>query len=72
MPINKIWFKNKEDEGIVHPEFSEDDALPVAFVLTLVSLEFRNRYQVFNNFLQIENNLDEWITGEHEIGRAHV
>lgn len=37
----------------------------LAFVLTLVSLEFRNRYQVFNKFLQIENNLDEWITGEH-------
>jgi hypothetical protein len=39
--INKIWFKNKEDDGAIHPEFSEDNKLPmamIAFVQTLVSL----------------------------------
>lgn len=38
--INKTWFKNKEDDGVIHPEFSENDALPmatIAFVLTVVS-----------------------------------
>ena len=43
--INKIWFKNKEDDGVIHPEFSENDMLPmptVAFVMTVVSLFFRN------------------------------
>jgi Domain of unknown function (DUF6532) len=42
--INKIWFKNKEDDGVVHPEFSENDVLPMAtmaFVLTVVSFIFR-------------------------------
>ncbi|KAF8970182.1 hypothetical protein BDZ97DRAFT_1652999 [Flammula alnicola] len=51
MLVNKIWFKTKEDDGAIHPEFSEDDMLPkatIAFVQTV-----------------IENNLDEWVTGEH-------
>jgi hypothetical protein len=42
--INKIWFKNKDDDGVIHPEFSENDMLPMvtmAFVLTLVSHLFR-------------------------------
>jgi hypothetical protein len=41
--INKIWFKNKEDDGAIHPEFSEDDILPmatVAFVQTVVKVFF--------------------------------
>jgi hypothetical protein len=41
--INKTWFKNKEDEGVIHPEFSENNALPmatIAFVLTVVSYYF--------------------------------
>ena len=40
MIVNKVWFKNKEDEGVIHPEFSEYDALSMAtmaFVLTVVS-----------------------------------
>ena len=43
--INKIWFKNKEDDGAIHPEFSEDNMLPmatIAFVQTLVSLFWQN------------------------------
>jgi hypothetical protein len=42
--INKVWFKNKEDDGVIHPKFSEKDAIPVAtvaFVLTVVSLFFQ-------------------------------
>ena len=38
--INKTWFKNKEDEGVIHSEFSENGALPIAtiaFVLMVVS-----------------------------------
>jgi hypothetical protein len=41
--INKVWFKNKDDDGVIHPEFSENDMLPmatVAFVLTLVISNF--------------------------------
>jgi hypothetical protein len=48
--INKVWFKNKDDDGVIHPEFSENDMLPmatVAFVLTLVSFNFR--LFLFNN-----------------------
>ena len=39
--VNKVWFKNKEDDGIIHPEFSENNVLPMAtsaFVQTVVSL----------------------------------
>ena len=42
--INKVWFKNKEDDGVIHPEFSEKDMIPVAtvaFLLTVVSLFFK-------------------------------
>ncbi|KAF8972033.1 hypothetical protein BDZ97DRAFT_1901252 [Flammula alnicola] len=49
--VNKIWFKNKEDDGAIHPEFSEDDMLPIATVAFAQTV--------------IENNLDEWVTGEH-------
>ena len=41
--INKTWFKNKEDEGVIHPEVSENNALPmatIAFVLMVVSYFF--------------------------------
>ena len=41
--INKVWFKNKDNDGVIHPEFSENDTLPtatIAFVQTLVSLVF--------------------------------
>ena len=40
--INKVWFKNKEDDGVIHPEFSENSMLlmaTVAFVLTVVSIQ---------------------------------
>ena len=43
MIINKVWFKNKEDDGVIHPEFSENDIIPMAtmaFVLTVVSFNF--------------------------------
>ena len=45
--INKVWFKNKEDDGIIHPEFLENDSLPmatIAFVPTVVSLFFVDHY----------------------------
>ena len=48
--INKVWFKNKEDDGVIHPEFSEKDALPkatIAFVLTVVSLVFSIRLKSY-------------------------
>ena len=47
--INKVWFKNKENEGIIHPEFSENDTLSMAtmaFVLTVVSPVLQNHIQV--------------------------
>lgn len=43
--INKVWFKNKQDDGVIHPEFSENGALPmatIAFVLTVVSFNLQN------------------------------
>jgi hypothetical protein len=43
--INKTWFKYKDDEGVIHPEFSENNTLPmatIAFVLTVVSYIFWN------------------------------
>ncbi|KAF8960234.1 hypothetical protein BDZ97DRAFT_1905964 [Flammula alnicola] len=49
--INKIWFKNKEDDGAIHPEFSEDGMLSMATIAFVQTV--------------IENNLDEWVTGEH-------
>ena len=62
-----MWFKNKDDDGVIHPEFSENDIIPmatVAFVLTVVSFKL-----IYINisfiFYQIENNFDEWVTGEH-------
>jgi hypothetical protein len=70
--VNKIWFKNKEDDGAIHPEFSEDDMLlmaTIAFVQTVVSFFFFIVAPVTDSYLilfpQIENNLDEWVTGEH-------
>ena len=48
--INKIWFKNKEDDGAIHPEFSENDMLPIAtiaFIQTVVSYIFYNDYDCF-------------------------
>jgi Domain of unknown function (DUF6532) len=48
--INKVWFKNKEDDGVIHPEFSENDALPmvtIAFVQTVVSLIFGITFNLF-------------------------
>lgn len=52
--INKVWFKNKQDEGVIHPEFSEDDKLPmatIAFVLTVVSFEHHSCSLHFLTFL---------------------
>ncbi|CAA7270374.1 unnamed protein product [Cyclocybe aegerita] len=52
--INKMWFRNKDDEGVIHPEFLEDDmlALPtLALALTIVE----------NN---LDDSDDEWVTGE--------
>jgi Domain of unknown function (DUF6532) len=38
--INKSWFRNKKDDGVMHPEFFEDEMMSVstiALVLTVVS-----------------------------------
>ena len=56
--INKVWFKNKEDEGIIHPKFSENDTLSkatIAFVLTVVSLVLQNCIQVVYKTLNSAN-----------------
>ncbi|EDR04612.1 uncharacterized protein LACBIDRAFT_330425 [Laccaria bicolor S238N-H82] len=49
--INKMWFRNKTDDRVIHPEFSEDDTLSkitMALVITVA-----------------ESCIDEWQTGEH-------
>ena len=36
-----MWFRNKDDEGVIHPDFSEDGLLAVstiALAFTVVSL----------------------------------
>ena len=41
MLINKTWFRGKKDDGVMHPEFFEDEMLSLstlALVLTIVSL----------------------------------
>jgi len=40
MLINKTWFRGKKDDGVVHPEFFEDEMISlstIALVLTVVS-----------------------------------
>ncbi|KDR74233.1 hypothetical protein GALMADRAFT_141307 [Galerina marginata CBS 339.88] len=49
--INKIYFRNKTDDGVTNPEFSEDGKLPMVTIALILTL--------------VENNLDEWVTGEH-------
>ena len=54
----------------MHPEFFEDEMLSlstIALVLTIVShYIFSLLIVLANGFrVQIENNLDEWVTGEH-------
>jgi hypothetical protein len=58
--INKVWFKNKDDDGVIHPEFSENDMLPmatVAFVLTLVIFNFRLFLFLTNPFFRLKITL---------------
>ena len=41
MLVNKTWFQGEKDDGIMHPEFFEDEMLSlstIALVLTIVSL----------------------------------
>ena len=38
--INKSWFRGKKDDGVIHPEFFEEEMLSlstIALVLTVVS-----------------------------------
>ena len=68
--INKVWFKNKEDDGVIHPEFSKSDILPmatIAFVQTVESLIFHidSCYYLVLTLPSDQNNLDEWVTSKH-------
>jgi len=49
--INKTWFRGKKDDGVIHPEFFEDEMLSLSTLALVLTV--------------IENNLDEWVTGEH-------
>ncbi|EDR02565.1 uncharacterized protein LACBIDRAFT_332394 [Laccaria bicolor S238N-H82] len=49
--INKNWFKNKRDNGVIHPEFSEGGMLSKVTKALAITV--------------VENCLDEWQTGEH-------
>ena len=54
---------------MVHPEFFEDEMMSlsmIGLVLTIVSpLSFFFVIAAHVICVQIENNLDEWVTGEH-------
>jgi len=52
--INKTWFRGKKDDGVIHPEFFEDEILSlstVALVLTVVSP--RVWVPLFSSWIQI-------------------
>ena len=41
MLVNKTWFIGKKDDGVMHPDFFEDEMLSlatIALVLTVVSV----------------------------------
>ncbi|EDQ99238.1 uncharacterized protein LACBIDRAFT_316846 [Laccaria bicolor S238N-H82] len=46
-----MWFRNKMDEGVIHPEFSEDDMLSKITMTLVITV--------------VENCIDEWQTGKH-------
>ncbi|GLB43996.1 hypothetical protein LshimejAT787_1501800 [Lyophyllum shimeji] len=50
--MNKTWWKNKNDEGVVRPEFSDGGRGVPLVTIALV-------------FTVVENCLDEWVTGQH-------
>ncbi|RDB18461.1 hypothetical protein Hypma_000275 [Hypsizygus marmoreus] len=50
--VNKMWFKNRTDEGVIRPEFTSEDGGITLVVLALV-------------IVVIECCLHEWQTGEH-------
>ena len=65
-----MWFNNKRDEGVIFQDYFNPISVPsIALILTAVS--FILFYSVstlsFNWFLlyhlQIECNIDEWVTG---------
>jgi hypothetical protein len=69
--VNKMWFRDKDDEGVVHPEFSEGRLLSrvtVALVLTAVHLLFFFQILLFMLILfpKVHCALDEWATGEQK------
>ncbi|EDR03011.1 uncharacterized protein LACBIDRAFT_307860 [Laccaria bicolor S238N-H82] len=49
--VNKMYFKHKTDDGIVNPEFSENEELSLVTLALVLTV--------------IDNCLDEWQTGEH-------
>lgn len=67
--INKTWFKNKSDDGVIHPEFSEGGMLSkVTKALAITVVRTHSSLQLWLSFIpvsQVENCLDEWQTGEH-------
>ena len=65
--VNKIWFNNKRDEGVIYQNYFNPISVPsIALILTAVSFFFVYTLS-FNHFLlyflQIECNIDEWATG---------
>jgi len=62
--VNKMWFNNKRDEGIVYQDYFNPISIPsIALILTAVSILFFSYNCFFVYRLQIECNIDEWATG---------
>ena len=67
--VNKTWFNNKRDEGVVYQDYFNPIAIPaIALILTAVSFFFCPVKECFNRLfflyhLQIECNIDRWATG---------
>jgi len=62
--VNTIWFKNKRDEGVVYTDlFNPLPVQAIALVLTGVGLSSHIFVSSDLTSLQIECNIDEWITG---------
>ena len=67
--VNKMWFKNKRDEGITYPDYFNPVSVPsIALILTAVSRLLSFPFKLYSNcffryHFQIECNIDEWATG---------
>ena len=47
--INKMWFCNKDDEGVIHPEFSEGGVLAISTIV--LALTMVTMYDIYKGYI---------------------